>query len=296
MLKIITEAKEIKKYQKTISNILTEKLSFSGSYTIGYPSGNWKGNIQFNRKIWWQYSINNRNKHMNCFGLSSELVEGKSVNIVVQISIPLSGIDKSIAGFFAIDSESKKVFLMHRGKIGGGRKGIGRKEFLNWYPKNLATVIDAEENEDSAILVAEITPKTFIQKLTAFINDVYQFKQYITTIYLSDEQLNNFIEKAKIQPSKRKITTEVYERNSYISEYAKRHAKGKCQLCKSPAPFRNKLGQPFLETHHIVWLSQGGADTIDNTVALCPNCHRKMHNLNFKKDVLELKRIVKNRK
>lgn len=31
-----------------------------------------------------------------------------------------------------------------------------------------------------------------------------------------------------------------------------------------------------METHHVVWLSQG-ADSVDNTVALCPNCHRKMH-------------------
>lgn len=24
------------------------------------------------------------------------------------------------------------------------------------------------------------------------------------------------------------------------------------------------------------WLSNDGEDTIDNTIALCPNCHRKM--------------------
>ena len=39
----------------------------------------------------------------------------------------------------------------------------------------------------------------------------------------------------------------------------------------------DKDGSPYLEPHHIVWLSRGGEDTPSNTVALCPNCHRRMH-------------------
>jgi 5-methylcytosine-specific restriction protein A len=50
------------------------------------------------------------------------------------------------------------------------------------------------------------------------------------------------------------------------------------------APFNNAKGEPHLETHHIVWLAKGGMDTIENTVALCPNCHRKMHIVNDSKD------------
>jgi 5-methylcytosine-specific restriction enzyme A len=37
-----------------------------------------------------------------------------------------------------------------------------------------------------------------------------------------------------------------------------------------------------------VWLAKGGEDTIANTVALCPNCHRKMHVLNRKLDKEQL--------
>ena len=35
--------------------------------------------------------------------------------------------------------------------------------------------------------------------------------------------------------------------------------------------------------------SKGVADSIDNTVALCPNCHRKMHVVDDPNDVLFLK-------
>ncbi|MDK2823803.1 MAG: 5-methylcytosine-specific restriction enzyme [Clostridia bacterium] len=88
--------------------------------------------------------------------------------------------------------------------------------------------------------------------------------------------------------SVRNVVTTTYERNAYVSEYAKRRANGICQLCEKEAPFKNKDGEPYLETHHIEWLSRGGTDTLDNTVALCPNCHRKMHVLDLEEDKKKL--------
>jgi 5-methylcytosine-specific restriction protein A len=88
---------------------------------------------------------------------------------------------------------------------------------------------------------------------------------------------------------KREVVTNVYERDQIVSEYAKRKANGICQLCNQPAPFLNPDGEPHLETHHIEWLSKDGKDIIENTVALCPNCHRKMHVLNLPADVAILK-------
>jgi 5-methylcytosine-specific restriction protein A len=93
----------------------------------------------------------------------------------------------------------------------------------------------------------------------------------------------------------RKITDGLivsYSRDKYISDYAKRRAHGICQLCEKQAPFIDKEGKPFLEAHHIVCLSQEGKDSVDNTVALCPNCHRKMHILDDEEDKEKLLRLV----
>ena len=84
------------------------------------------------------------------------------------------------------------------------------------------------------------------------------------------------------------LSSSTYTRNPYVTELAKRRAKGYCQLCNNPAPFSDKDGNPYLETHHVVWLSQGGEDTIENTVALCPNCHRKLHVLALQSDIDKL--------
>ena len=79
--------------------------------------------------------------------------------------------------------------------------------------------------------------------------------------------------------------TKTYDRDPYVSEYVKRRAKGYCDLCGKPAPFKDKKGQPFLECHHVKWLSREGEDNIYNAVALDPSCHRKMHILDLKTDV-----------
>jgi len=107
---------------------------------------------------------------------------------------------------------------------------------------------------------------------------------------LSDVEL---AEKARNAPKKageRTVTAVQHERNPYVTLLAKRRANGVCDLCKQPAPFNDSKGEPYLETHHIVWLARKGEDTPQNTVALCPNCHRRMHVIDSEEDREKLKR------
>lgn len=110
---------------------------------------------------------------------------------------------------------------------------------------------------------------------------------------LSDSELNKRAKQSSKAPGNRVVASTQYDRSPWVSEYAKRKANGICQLCKTKAPFQNKAGEPYLETHHIKWLSKGGEDSIENTVALCPNCHRKMHILNLRSDINKLLEMAK---
>jgi len=101
---------------------------------------------------------------------------------------------------------------------------------------------------------------------------------------LSSSQLKRKAQMLPRRPQKRKVETYEYDRNPHVAELAKHRANGVCQLCGSLAPFRTKDGKPFLEIHHIEWLSRNGEDIIENTAALCPNCHRKMHILDLAED------------
>jgi hypothetical protein len=41
----------------------------------------------------------------------------------------------------------------------------------------------------------------------------------------------------------------------------------RCAICQEPA----------YDIHHITEWSKGGRHTLDNLIALCPNCHRRVH-------------------
>ncbi len=105
---------------------------------------------------------------------------------------------------------------------------------------------------------------------------------------LSIAELKLRVSSSSSQAGNRTVTSYQYDRNAWINEYAKRRANGICQLCNEKAPFEDKNGDPFLVEHHIIWLSRGGEDTIKNTVALCPNCHSRMHVLDEDTDKKKL--------
>ncbi|WP_080491885.1 HNH endonuclease [Burkholderia ubonensis] len=43
------------------------------------------------------------------------------------------------------------------------------------------------------------------------------------------------------------------------------------------APFQRSDGRQYLEARHRRRLADGGDDSIESAMALCPNCHRERH-------------------
>lgn len=78
-------------------------------------------------------------------------------------------------------------------------------------------------------------------------------------------------------PQKRKGTAAIRQRSPLVAAWVRNQADGKCEACGKKAPFKDAYGFPFLEVHHVLPLSCSGPDTVDNAVAICPNCHRAFH-------------------
>ncbi|EHK9054906.1 HNH endonuclease [Vibrio vulnificus] len=69
-----------------------------------------------------------------------------------------------------------------------------------------------------------------------------------------------------------------YRRDPDVVAEALYRAEGFCEKCQEKAPFiKRSNGEPYLEVHHIIPLSQGGLDILENVISLCPNCHREIH-------------------
>lgn len=111
---------------------------------------------------------------------------------------------------------------------------------------------------------------------------------------LENEQILKRAQNASRKAATLNKVTKTFERDPNVIEYAKRWAKGICQLFDQLAPYKNKKNKPHLHTYHIKWISKGGEDTIENTVALCPNCHDKMHVLDLNEDIQKARAKSKN--
>jgi 5-methylcytosine-specific restriction endonuclease McrA len=95
---------------------------------------------------------------------------------------------------------------------------------------------------------------------------------------LSHEKRLEAIARAGTKAKKVSCVVNRYERNPHVEAERLFLAQGICAGCKEPGPFKDKATKlPFLEVHHIKPLSRGGRDSVANTVALCPNCHSKVH-------------------
>lgn len=69
----------------------------------------------------------------------------------------------------------------------------------------------------------------------------------------------------------------LYKRSRAVRDYVFLRAKGICELCKNPAPFKRPDGSPYLEPHHTTRVSDGGPDHPAHVGAICPACHREIH-------------------
>ncbi len=84
---------------------------------------------------------------------------------------------------------------------------------------------------------------------------------------------------ARADSTPQKTTTIIvsYRRNPDVVAERLELADGVCDSCHAPAPFLTAAGRPYLEVHHKIPLAEDGPDTVENTAALCPNCHREAH-------------------
>ncbi len=99
--------------------------------------------------------------------------------------------------------------------------------------------------------------------------------------------------KEKIAESEREQTEYVelkgrrIKRNQLIVAYVKEKASYKCQACGFS--FTKKDGSKYVEAAHIKQLAKSHMDTLENLVALCPNCHKKfdLGDMGARKTVIE---------
>ncbi|GKW19628.1 hypothetical protein PEC302107_13570 [Pectobacterium araliae] len=128
--------------------------------------------------------------------------------------------------------------------------------------------------------------RSVVEHLEKSINNANPFSELITEFNIQvDKALSDSSATRKKRlsvsskhPEKRLIYIEFFVRNPDVVAEVLLRADGKCERCSSDAPFlRRRNNTPYLEVHHKIPLAEGGEDTVENAIALCPNCHRYLH-------------------
>lgn len=89
------------------------------------------------------------------------------------------------------------------------------------------------------------------------------------------QHLDNKVNKL---PERISITSNTFRRDAVVVVEVLKRAAGYCERCKKSAPFIKETNrEPYLEVHHKIRLADGGEDTVENAIAVCPNCHRELH-------------------
>lgn len=96
-------------------------------------------------------------------------------------------------------------------------------------------------------------------------------------ISVQESYQDGSLPRGQISPRRKPSIVTQTQRDPHVKAWILNQAKGTCEGCNQQGPFLNNGGMPHLEVHHVIFLSEGGPDTIQNTVALCPNCHAKCH-------------------
>lgn len=102
-------------------------------------------------------------------------------------------------------------------------------------------------------------------------------EQVAASLKDGDETRRRRLDVAPVYPEAVLVAARVFRRNADVIAEVLVQAAGVCQGCGREAPFKRPDGTPYLEVHHRQPLAEGGADTVENAIALCPNCHRERH-------------------
>lgn len=175
----ITDLQASKTAFRTLKKRLIEDCQkFTGR--IGWQGGNYEDVVYWNpRERFWFTLLEEHNRFWCPYGMADPS-SARMLGIVVECNPPIKGIDHRCAGAFVTDGS--KTYLAHTGKIGGGRKGIGKTAFVNSYPHgNWRTVHWPDGRESEMIVIGHVNGRRLPAQIGDFIREVHKFKKSVRT-------------------------------------------------------------------------------------------------------------------
>lgn len=149
------------------------------AHTIGFQGGSKQCDVYWHRDlgIWGLFEPTLvKGRFWTCFGTDNP-AEHANLNITVEINPPTSGVNLFCAGAF-LRNDAGSVYLGHSGKVGGGRKGIGKAAFREFATNREWELIRVSgDRRLEVIVLGQLGSPYLLESIKAFVDEVAEFKR-----------------------------------------------------------------------------------------------------------------------
>lgn len=179
MFLLLENRKEIAVAQRKLEKAIRADFRSKVEKDIGYPGGRVvAAEVRTDGRYWFRSADHNGKdvkipRRLNWFGRYSQ---SRGSSILVEINVPYVGRSDRSAGFFARDTNTGVVYLFHSGRVGGGRKGVGKKDFCAWNGISPIEVFDSLGGSRSGLLVMPVEGVSATRSAVRYVEVVDQFK------------------------------------------------------------------------------------------------------------------------
>jgi hypothetical protein len=176
-LRVLTDAREISAAYARFARHL-ESSGDIVQCVVGYQGGNVPGTVRWfgDVKFWAMLQPDSLdNRYWCAFGVEAPK-DGDQLSITCEINPPREGTDRRCAGVF-VRSDNGTIYLAHSGKVGGGRPGVGRTSFLEFYGDyTLDEITWPDRKTGNYIVIGALDDDEFRSLLGGFVHKVAEFK------------------------------------------------------------------------------------------------------------------------
>jgi hypothetical protein len=176
MLKVVENEPAIRRYQRHFVGsfkLLTDEVI---PVELGHPGASVRAKVAWSERlgIWFFSRKVADHRYWHAFGVGRP-EGGARIPITCEINFPLYGIDRRTGGAFAEDGAGR-VFVVHRGKLGGGRKGVGKGLFENHY-RGVWEVMDDGGEETPIPVIGVLKSPRFARQIAQFVRQIARIKE-----------------------------------------------------------------------------------------------------------------------
>jgi hypothetical protein len=175
MLKIIDDQKTIRKYTRQFVRSFKPFIDEQIKVRLGHQGSSFNARVNWSKKLGiWVFSRPIKDvRYWNVFGTGKPEMNSL-LSITCEINFPWATIDRKTGGAFARDIWDN-IFVIHRGKIGGGKKGIGKSMFEHSY-RGLWSYMEDGDSLAQVAVIGVLNSGRLPRQIAQFVHKIEKLK------------------------------------------------------------------------------------------------------------------------